>query len=111
MSQFTHIPSTGFAASNKPKVTMATFGDGYSQRLSFGLNPLAKEWDLTFTNQDLTTAAEIISFLETRNGVDMFTWTPPESTEVKVICQEWNEQYASPISRTITAKFVQVFDL
>lgn len=47
-----------------------------------------------------------------RAGVDYFYWTPPDSPEVlKVVCEEWDEEYSSSISRTINAKFTRVYDI
>lgn len=112
-------PSIGFASSNKIIVNTAKFGDGYSQRTVSGLNPNIVEYSVKFQHQPLTKAATIIGFLQTagtgdptKGGVEYFTWTPPgESTAIKVICSEWDVEYASTISRTINAKFVRVYDI
>ena len=111
MSDFTYIPSRGFKATTNTKIYSAGYGDGYSQRLRSGFNNTPETYDLTFENNSLTDAAAILAFFESKYGTIMFTWTPPGSSEVKVICSEWAQEYASPISRTITAKFVQVFDI
>lgn len=112
-------PSIGFKKNSKVTVDTAKFGDGYSQRTVSGLNPREDEFNVTFVNQPIATAASIISFLETagtgdptRGGVDYFFWTPPDgATQLKIVCSEWDETYASSISRTINAKFMRVYDL
>lgn len=47
-----------------------------------------------------------------RAGIDYFYWTPPDSMDtIKITCDEWDEEYASSISRTINAKFMRVYDI
>lgn len=112
-------PSTGFNEQVKVRVNTAKFGDGYSQRTSSGLNSKDREFSLSFNNQSLEKSAQIIAFLETAGtgdpqygGVEYFLWTPPDKQEsIKVICSEWDEEYSSPFTRTIKAKFVRVYDI
>lgn len=108
---FTYVPSKRFTKSSKPRVLTAQFGDGYSQRVGDGINRIVTEWSLSFASRSITEINNIISFLEARSGVEAFKWTPPgESTQYAVICPEWSKTYDSPISATIQARFVQVFD-
>ena len=127
-------PTIGFRKTVKARVLEAKFGDGYSQRISYSLNPVPKEWSLSFVNQDLTTTNAIKSFLDTagtavysgiypdavliqagdttKMGISYFYWTPSgESVAYKVTCSEYDEEYTSHISRTINCKFTQVFDI
>lgn len=111
-STFNITPSKGIVSNYKPRVIVSQFGDGYSQRVVDGINSIAKEWSLTFSSKDLSTAAQIVSFFEDRKGVEGFKWTPPDDTiAYSVICPEWTRTYDSHISATITAKFVQIFDV
>lgn len=118
-------PSIGFKKATKVRVDVAQFGDGYAQRVASGLNTHNDEFQVSFINQDIATANKIQYFLEqagqgaddgtgdkSRAGVDYFFWTPPDSsTQYKIVCSEWEIEYASPISRTISAKFMRVYDL
>ena len=109
---FTWIPSKGFIRESKPTVSMAQFGDGYSQRIRKGINNLNENWKLTFTNNNLVTSAAILAFFVARDGVESFYWTPPgEATQYKVLCSEWSTEYSSHISRTIQATFTRVYDI
>lgn len=108
---FTYTPSKGISSSSKPRVVSAQFGDGYSQRVPDGLNSVVKEWDLSFNSNPVNKANSIVKFFEDRKGSEPFLWTPPgETTQYLVICQEWNMVYQTHLSRTVTAKFKQVFD-
>lgn len=116
---FNFTCSVGNRQATKPKNLVARFGDGYSHRVADGINNVVREWDVTFINQPLSVASAIVTFLETAGlgdtalyGNTYFLWTPPdEQTQYKVICEDFSVEYASAISRTITAKFIQVYDI
>lgn len=108
---FTYVPSRGIQSSSKPRVTIAQFGDGYSQRKLDGINAVVKEWNLNFINKENAEAEAILAFFETKAGAEAFLWTPPyTSTQYKVICTEWSYTQDSHIAISISAKFTQVFD-
>jgi len=112
---FNFTPSKGITKQSKPVVTTNKFGSGYSQRVSYGINNREESWDLSFINMKVTgekNAYDLINFLEAEDGVSYFLFTPPgETTQYKVICQDWSVEYTSHISRTIKATFVRVYDL
>lgn len=115
---FTWTPSTGFSVEHTPRVSKAKFGDGYSQRTRYGINTVDIAWNLTFVNQSISKAKEIVDFLTYHGGTEYFYFIPyfnvhegETSTTYKVICSEWSVEYTSPISKTITAKFEKVNDI
>jgi phage-related protein len=111
MAEFEYVPSKGFSGDSTPRVRMARFGDGYSQRVAEGINPVNQTWNLQFNSKPLAEAQAIDAFFRVKNGVASFTWVPPdEVTEVKVICQKWSQVYESHISRSITATFERVYE-
>jgi phage-related protein len=99
----------------EPKVVKAQFGDGYAQRRPAGINTQARLWSIEMRNIDTPTASAVLTFLEARNGVDVFNWTPPRADTVEsVICPSWNFAYGELISDgsrlfNVTMKFEQVF--
>lgn len=111
MSDFEFIPDFGLTKSVKPTVRSAKFGDGYEQRVAFGINTQPENYDLVFSNRGQEETDNIEEFLSSRAGVDVFTWTPPgATTEKKFICREWSIQWVNPSLYTINCKFEQVFD-
>lgn len=111
MATFTWTPSFTARASYKPRVRTARFGDGYEQRLADGINVRPAVWALTFDNRDNTETAALLAFLQARNGVEAFDWTPPyEASAIRVVCREWNKSIAVYNSTTISAQFEQVFE-
>ena len=113
MATFPSIdPDFGATKSSRPKVRNVQFGDGFSQRLRYGLNQDAKQWDLTWQNISETDSDTIEAFLEARGGAESFDWSPPDETETyKWICQQWSKQMTSAGLNELTATFQQVFEL
>jgi len=103
-------PTYGAQKTSQPRVRMVQYGDGYSQRLKYGLNTDPKQWALTW-NVSETDADTIETFLEARGGAEAFDWTPIDSaTSYKWICMEWNKTIPYLNRATITATFTQVFE-
>lgn len=65
-------PRVGASKSSAPAVRSTKFGDGYEQRVRFGLNQDPKEWTLEW-NVTEEVADEIETFLEARAGAESLT--------------------------------------
>lgn len=110
MATFTYTPDYGAQVSVKPRVRIAQFGDGYEQRIADGINVRAQVWSLQFTNRTDTEAGNITTFLEARNGVEAFDWTPPNGSAIKVVCREWSKTVTRYNLNSVSATFQQVFE-
>lgn len=110
MATFTYTPSFTATEQSQPKVRSTQFGDGYSQRLRYGLNTDPKSWRLTFLNRTDTERENILAFLEARAGVEAFDWTPPRGGAGKYICSEWSMDMLNCNNNTITATFAEVYE-
>jgi phage-related protein len=110
MATFTWTPSFEATESSRPRARVARFGDGYEQRLRFGLNTDPKEWDLTFSERTDTERDQISDFLEARGAVESFDWTPPRGTAGKYVCEDWQITLRACNLNTIRAKFREVFE-
>lgn len=115
MATFPDIAASyGAQKSSAPRARTVQFGDGYQQRLLYGIpshmNP--KEWQLTWDNITEANADTIETFLDARaEDSASFDWTPPdETTSYKWICPEWQKRLNTAASVTISARFVQVFE-
>jgi len=104
-------PTYSATKTSAPKMRMVQFGDGYEQRIRFGLNQNPKEWTLTFNVPDAD--ADIIeTFLDARadDGAS-FDWTPPGSgTSYKWVCNSWTRELFEFQQSRIDATFRQVFE-
>ncbi len=104
-------PTYGAQKNSRPNVRTVQFGDGYQQRLTYGLNQNPKSWNLTWEVSE-TDADTIETFLNNRAADNAsFDWTPlDEATSYKWICPEWNKSVPYKNRATITATFQQVFE-
>lgn len=96
---------------SEPRVRRMSLGDGYEQRITFGLNNNPKQWALEFILPD--DDAEVIeAFLDARAlDAQSFTWTPPDSdTAYKWVCDTWDKNMFEVGVSRITATFRQVFE-
>jgi phage-related protein len=111
MATFTWTPDFGAKAAYKPRVRVASFGDGYEQRQAEGINARSDLWDLQFQNRTDSETSSILSFLEARAGVEAFDWTPPtELTAIRVVCREWTKSLDRNNLNTVTAQFTRVYE-
>ena len=112
MATFPSIAPTFDAQKNsRPRTRVVQFGDGYEQRLSYGLNQNPKEWSLTFMVNN-TDADTIETFLDARaeDGLS-FDWTPPSSsTAYRWVCREWTRRLLGDDFNEISTAFSQVFE-
>jgi len=109
METFIWSVSLGTSKETKARVMKSQFGDGYAQRVGDGINSLLRSWPVTIKASSLALADEIEEFLEARNGVEAFGWSPPNSAaSVKVICDSWR-RVDRISSSVISATFQQVY--
>lgn len=104
-------PAYGANKSSAPKVRKTQFGDGYEQRIRFGLNQNPKTWDLAWQNITEANSDTIEAFLDARaaDGAS-FDWTPPGDAAGKWVCETWQKTIPYTGRATITATFRQVFE-
>jgi phage-related protein len=110
MATFTYTPSFSADLEERPIVQRIQFGDGYEQRVAFGINTQPKNWSLQFNNRTDTERDNILTFLRARGAVESFDWTDPNGYAGKWICSEWQTSQVSCNFNNITATFRQVFE-
>lgn len=110
MATFTFTPSFEATESSQPRVRKFAGGDGYEQRVRFGLNTDPKEWSLTFANRNDTERDQIADFLEARGGVESFDWTPPRGSAGKYVCDSWQVTLSNCNNNQIRATFREVYE-
>jgi phage-related protein len=105
-------PDWGMERNFAPRVLKAEFGDGYAQRAADGINNNPVSISATWTN--LTTAEKntILNFFVARKGYQAFLYQYVDETSPKAyVCEEWGYTHEDAGGYTVTATFVQVFDL
>lgn len=105
----TVAPSYGATKGSQPRINVAAFGSGYSQRAAVGINNDLKTWRFTWNNITETQSDEIETFLEARGGHESFSYQPNgESAAKKYICVSWSKTIPYSGRATIDATFRQV---
>ena len=110
MATFSYDPDYSATEDSAPNVRTVVMGEGYQQRVQFGLQRDPKEWKLTFANRTDTERDNIITFLEDKKGTESFDWTPPRGSAGKYICPEWSIEMVVSGRSTIETTFSQVFE-
>lgn len=110
MATFTYEPDNSAQLAVKPRVLKAIFGDGYESRTGDGINIRPREWMLTFNTRTNAEMTPIVAFLDARNGVESFDWTPPSGAAGKWVCEEWQQTRVRVGINDLSVKFREVFE-
>jgi len=108
-------PDKNLNRTSSPRVLKATFGDGYEQRLADGINNIQEEYSIAFNNRTKEEIDDITAFLASKNGVTSFEFTIPDSNNsgestVKVVCEQYNQNYTYGDFYGCTAMFRRVYE-
>ena len=105
-------PDFGAIRKSDPNIRAIQFGDGYQQRVTFGLNQNPKVWDLRWTAKSNSDANAIEAFFDARAAdATSFDWTPLNDTNTyKWVCKSWQRNYQYADINEISATFQQVFE-
>lgn len=96
---------------SQPLVRVTRFGDGYEQRLSYGLNQNPKAWQMVFEMSD-EEANVVEAFLDARaDDGTSFDWQAPDQDAAqKWVCDSWDRQLWNYDRSKISVTFRQVFE-
>jgi len=108
-------PDKSLQRKTKPKVYMASFGDGYEQRVSQGINPLGETYTVSFQTRTNEEIDDIVAFLDSKRGVTNFSFTIPDSnnsgeTTIKVVCDDYSITYTNDEFYSCNATFRRVYE-
>ena len=107
---FTYIPEFTAQQTYKSRTKQITFGDGYTQRLSFGLHPQQESWSLTFNNRTNAQRDLIRTYLRGAAQISSFTWQTPLGATEQFVCKDWTVRYNNYNNSSIRAEFERVFE-
>ena len=112
MAVFDWVESPGTQLAEVPRVLRTPFGDGYEERGPDGLNPIAQEWDVAFTDVAVAGGDAIVAFFRAHAAVTAFSWWPKWATgPIKVVCTQWSRTLTGVWDESdIRAHFKQVFE-
>ena len=116
-------PDKSLSRSSKPKVHLATFGDGYEQRLADGINSVKETFSVAFQTRTKADIDDIVGYLDSLQGVTAFNFTIPDSnqtsdagdltageTAIKVVCDDFSITYDYGDFYSASASFRRVYE-
>ncbi|WP_254596975.1 phage tail protein [Moraxella bovoculi] len=109
METFAWKMNMGASASTHHAVSKTQFGDGYAQRVSFGINNKRTDWSGEKTGDYDTVIKPIADFLDEHKGVVPFLWTDPHGNTARYICQDYEVSQRKGNFWQISLQFEQVF--
>lgn len=102
----------GSSRDHKPRILMADFGDGYSQRAADGINNDPETRELSWTNLTKAEKDVIDSFFKARGGWQSFFYDHKGGLNPLVyVCTTWKVVDVDYDVYTVSATFQQVYDL
>lgn len=102
----------GVRQSVTPALVETKLGDGYSQRARAGLNHIVRKVALRWDALERTDADTIVAFFEQQGGDLWFYYVlPPGSTSRKWVARSWDRDDDTPLTASVSAELVEVFDL
>ncbi|CCD29890.1 putative phage Minor tail protein M [Candidatus Glomeribacter gigasporarum BEG34] len=110
METFAVCPQSA-SLTEKPRLLIARYSDGYEQRAPDGLHPIQQVWQLSFLFKGEAPYQALVAFLRAHQGSRPFRWQPPGETESQLFrCSEWTPQVEPGRVWRIQCTFEQVFD-
>jgi len=99
--------SYGYNFNIKPSVRSISFGEGYKQDISDGINNILLPFDVQFNDRTLDEYTAILHFLNARAGYQKFYFIPPAPFNLTklFICSEWQPTQTFYNKYSISCKF------
>jgi phage-related protein len=117
-------PDKSMMKNSTPRVLVASFGDGYEQRIADGINNLDETYTLTFATRLKADIDDMVAFLDLKKGVSSFPLILPDSNvlsnpagpagvgerEVKVVTTNYSLVYNYDNFYSLSVSLKRVFE-
>lgn len=116
------IPDIPTGRTEKRRLRIAQFGDGYAQRTLDGINAMETRWRVVFNLRDEDVVKGMVAYLIARKGNSFSFYEQQTDTMHDVWCDEWEvdwsirrRQYAGGVTvpgvyyGTLSAEFVKAY--
>ena len=103
----------GFTRQSTPKIHTMDFGDGYTQRITDGINNLQQTMQVSFSTRPKAEIDDLVAFFESLGGVNKFEMTIDDTNgaeTIKVLCQQWSQTWAFDNFYSLSATFIRCYE-
>jgi phage-related protein len=108
--EFLYERQAGASGTVKFNMAKTQYGDGYTQKFGWGLNPMQQTWPLTFEGMEAD-LQEVYDFLVRHAGARPFLWKPPFASVASLFrAEEFNPISVGGGLMQITVTFIQDFN-
>lgn len=90
------------------RVLLATFGDGYEQRLRSGINSKAETFSITFNNRSRSEIIVLAAFLDNKAGGNFDILLNGET--IKVASENYSITYTNDVNHSLTTQLRRVYE-
>jgi phage-related protein len=87
----------------RPNVRRVAFGDGYEQRLAFGINTQPEVWTLEFRGEPAPRRPQSMRFCVHGVPCRPLTGHRLQAPVAKFVCEEWSRSVDEPNVETVRA--------
>lgn len=107
---FTWLPEKDTTGDDATDILASQFNNGYSQRMSVGINNISTSWPVTFMGKSAY-IVPIRDFFVRHKGANHFLWTPPLHEQGAFITDGgWSLKPLGGGVYILSSKFQQVFN-
>tara|TARA_R110000796_G_scaffold1430_4_gene5701 strand:+ start:9093 stop:9473 length:381 start_codon:yes stop_codon:yes gene_type:complete len=111
-------PDKAMGKQSSPNVLMASFGDGYEQRVVNGINNIKESYSISFVNRHKADIDDIVAFFDSKGGALNFNFTIPDTNNTtttgektfSVVCDSYSTSYAYDNFYNLTATLRRVYE-
>jgi len=112
------VPDKTMSRKSSPTVLLASFGDGYEQRVADGINSIKETYTLSFRNRAKADIDDMVTDLDANKGVTALVFTIPNTnaaggggvTQIKVVCVDYSISYDYDEFYSLTINLRRVFE-
>ena len=110
------VPDKTMSRKSSPTVLLASFGDGYEQRVADGINSIKETYTLSFRNRPKADIDDMVADLDANKGVTALVFTIPDTnagsgtTTIKVVCVDYSISYDYDEFYSLTINLRRVFE-
>lgn len=103
--------SDDYSVTETPRIKLAKFDDGYELRDQDGINPLERDFRMSWHSLTTDQKNTMIDFLRSTRGTASFNWTPKNESSITVRAVRWSISRRSGPLWVVHLELRETFDV